>query len=247
MVLRSQTTVSVEALLRWNHPELGRLGPDRFIPFAEESGAIGPIGAWTLEQACIDIAPMTNSKGEPLELHVNVSPQQIAAIDFVDTVTAILARSHMDPRRLVLEITEKTALADSSSVIENVNSLRALSIQLALDDFGTGYSSLAAAHSFPLDIIKIDQLFVKAITPQSNASLVRAIIAMADSLELAPVAEGIENQDQLEKLVQLGCPYGQGYFFSRPLPLAALKTWILPTAALTNDEPSTSLAVTSIQ
>jgi diguanylate cyclase (GGDEF)-like protein len=225
MILRSQTTVGVEALIRWNHPSLGRLGPDRFVPFAEESGAIVPIGVWTLEQACIDIAPITNARGEPLELHVNVSPQQIAAEDFVGTVTAILDRSHMDPRRLVLEITEKTALADSCSVVNNVNALRALNIQLALDDFGTGYSSLAAAHSFPLDIIKIDQLFVKAITAQSDATLVRAIIAMASSLELTPVAEGIETREQLEKLVELGCALGQGYFFSQSLPLATLKSW----------------------
>ena len=227
MILRSQTTVGVEALIRWNHPELGRLGPDRFVPFAEESGAIVSIGAWTLEQACIDIAPTTNARGEPLELHVNVSPQQIAAADFVDTVTAILARSHLDPRRLVLEITERTALSDSSSVIKNVHTLRARGIQLALDDFGTGYSSLAAAHSFPLDIIKIDQLFVKAIHAKSDATLVRAIIAMASSLELAPVAEGIETKDQLEKLVELGCAFGQGYFFSKALPLETLKTWQL--------------------
>jgi diguanylate cyclase (GGDEF)-like protein len=231
MVLRSQTTVGVEALIRWNHPELGRLGPDRFVPFAEESGAIVSIGAWTLEQACIDIAPITNTRGEPLELHVNVSPQQIAAADFVDTVTAILTRSLMDPRRLVLEITERTALADSCSVIKNVHALRALNIQLALDDFGTGYSSLAAAHSFPLDIIKIDQLFVKAITAQSDATLVRAIIAMASSLELAPVAEGIETKEQLEKLVELGCALGQGYFFSRPLALDALKHWQIESEA----------------
>jgi diguanylate cyclase (GGDEF)-like protein len=223
--LRTQGTVAVEALLRWNHPELGRLGPDRFIPFAEESGAIAAIGAWTLEQSCRDIAPLSNTQGEPLELHVNVSPQQIAATDFVATVTSILARSAMDPRRLVLEITEKTALADSSSVITNVHALRVLNIQLALDDFGTGYSSLAAAHSFPLDIIKIDQLFVKAITAKSEATLVRAIIAMADSLELSPVAEGIETQDQLDKLVQFGCAFGQGYLFSKAVPLDVLKAW----------------------
>ena len=230
MILRSHTTVGVEALIRWNHPELGRLGPDRFVPFAEESGAIVSIGSWTLEQACNDISPMTNTRGEPLELHVNVSPQQIAAVDFVDAVMAILVRSSMDPRRLVLEITERTALADSNSVIANVHALRAHGIQLALDDFGTGYSSLAAAHSFPLDIIKIDQLFVKAINAQSDATLVRAIIAMAYSLELAPVAEGIETKEQLEKLVELGCVFGQGYFFSQALPLATLKTWQLESA-----------------
>jgi diguanylate cyclase (GGDEF)-like protein len=228
--LKTQTTVAVEALLRWNHPELGRLGPDRFIPFAEESGAIAAIGNWTLEQACRDINPMKNELGEPLELHVNVSPQQIAAIDFVYTVTSILARTELAPARLVLEITEKTALVDSSAVIDNVKALRAQNIQLALDDFGTGYSSLAAAHSFPLDLIKIDQLFVRAITAQSEASLVRAILAMADSLNLSPVAEGIETPDQFHKLVELGCPFGQGYLFSKALRVDELREWRLASA-----------------
>ncbi len=229
--LTALTTVAVEALLRWNHPELGRLGPDRFIPFAEESGTIGAIGNWTLERACNDIVPMTNELGVPLELHVNVSPQQIVAADFVYTVTSILARTGLDPARLVLEITEKTALVDSSAVIDNVVALRAHSIQLALDDFGTGYSSLAAAHSFPLDLIKIDQLFVRAITAQSEASLVRAILAMADSLALSPVAEGIETRDQLQKLVELGCPFGQGYFFSKALQVDELRVWRLSVSA----------------
>jgi diguanylate cyclase (GGDEF)-like protein len=225
--LQTQTTVAVEALLRWDHPELGRLGPDRFIPFAEESGAISSLGRWTLMRACSDIAGLTNEQGEPLELHVNVSPQQLAAEDFVETVTSILASTFVSPRRLVLEITEKTALVDSHLVFDNVRELRAHGIQLALDDFGTGYSSLAAAHSFPLDLIKIDQLFVRAITAQSEASLVKAILAMADSLELAAVAEGIETEEQLHKLVALGCPLGQGYLFSRAISLVQLKNWQL--------------------
>ncbi len=223
--LPTRSTVAVEALLRWDHPELGRLGPDRFISFAEESGAITAIGNWALEQACRDIASMVNELDEPLELHVNVSPQQIAASDYVETVSKILGRAGFASNRLILEITEKTALVDSASVIENVRNLRATGVQLALDDFGTGYSSLAAAHSFPLDLIKIDQLFVRAITAQSEASLVRAILAMADSLALAAVAEGVETRDQLDKLVQLGCPFGQGYLFSRALPIEEFTKW----------------------
>jgi diguanylate cyclase (GGDEF)-like protein len=225
--LRHQTMVAVEALLRWNHPELGRLAPDRFIPLAEESGAINAIGKWTLQRACLDIAPTKNQHGEPLELHVNVSPQQIASADFVDMVITMLTTADMAPHRLILEVTEKTALFDSSSVVDKVKALRAHGVQLALDDFGTGYSSLAAAHSFPLDLIKIDQLFVRAITASSEPSLVRAILAMAESLELTAVAEGVESQDQFDKLVQLGCPFGQGYLFSRAIPIDALKLWRL--------------------
>lgn len=221
--LRTMTTIGAEALLRWDHPDLGRLGPDRFISFAEESGAITSIGNWALESACRDITPLTNELGDPLELHVNVSPQQLAADDYVATVTSILQKTGLSAPRLILEITEKTAMVDSALVIDNVTRLRVLGVQLALDDFGTGYSSLAAAHSFPLDMIKIDQLFVRAITAESEASLVRAILAMAESLGLAPVAEGIETQDQLDKLVQLGCPFGQGYFFSKALPIERLK------------------------
>ncbi len=228
--LLERSTVAVEALLRWNHPQLGRLGPDRFIPLAEESGSIGVVGSWALKQACADISEMTNEHGQPLELHVNVSPQQITSETFVDQVTATLVSTNMSPHRLVLEITEKTALADSDSVLRNVTALRAAGVQLALDDFGTGYSSLAAAHSFPLDLIKIDQLFVRAISARSEVSLVRAILAMATSLELASVAEGIETQDQLEKLIELGCPFGQGYVFSKALPIDQLRAWRLEPA-----------------
>jgi EAL domain-containing protein (putative c-di-GMP-specific phosphodiesterase class I) len=244
--LRQQTNIAVEALVRWNHPELGRLGPDRFIPFAEESGAIAPIGNWILSKACVDIAGLTNAEGVPLELHVNVSPQQISSSEFVETVTSTLTNANLDPHRLVLEITEKTALVDSSAVLNNVSALRTLGIQLALDDFGTGYSSLAAAHSFPLDLIKIDQLFVRALTSESEASLVRAILAMADSLELAAVAEGVETNDQLEKLIQLGCPFGQGYLFAPAMSLEHLRAWQLSDAhdlivargKLDSDDPS---------
>jgi diguanylate cyclase (GGDEF)-like protein len=225
--LRDHTTVAVEALLRWDHPELGRLGPDRFITLAEENGTISSIGTWTLRRACFDVARMTNEQGQPFELHVNVSPQQIAATDFVDTVNTVLTQSGMEPHRLILEITEKTALVDSAAVIDNVNQLRKSGVQLALDDFGTGYSSLAAAHSFPLDLIKIDQLFVRAITAQSDASLVRAILAMADSLSLAPVAEGIETREQLDKLLELGCPFGQGFLFAQAMSVDKLQTWRL--------------------
>jgi diguanylate cyclase (GGDEF)-like protein len=223
--LRSHTVVGVEALVRWDHPELGRLSPDRFIHLAEETNEIGFIGEWVLKQACLDIGPMANDAGTPLEIHVNVSPQQIADVDFVATVIGLLTETQIDPSRVVLEITEKTALADSTAVVENVIALRSIGVRLALDDFGTGYSSLAAAHSFPLDLIKIDQLFIRAINAQSEASLVRAILAMADSLELLPVAEGIESQEQLDKLVELGCRYGQGYLFSEPLPSESLRTW----------------------
>ncbi len=226
VALQRLETVAVEALLRWRHPELGALGPDRFIPLAEESGAIVALGAWVLAKSCREIGPMRSASGVPLELHVNVSPQQLNDVGFVDLVMNALHDGDMDAHRLILEITEKTALTDNDAVMANVELLRSNGVQLALDDFGTGYSSLAAAHDFPLDLIKIDQLFVRAITAGSEASLVRAILAMADSLGLAPVAEGIETEEQLQKLIQFGCPLGQGYLFSKALTLEKFVAWM---------------------
>jgi diguanylate cyclase (GGDEF)-like protein len=218
-------TVAVEALVRWEHPELGTLSPDKFIPLAEESGLINSLGAWVLRQACVDLREIQSDIGPALELHVNVSPNQMAAPDFVSVVTNALELATLDATRLVVEITEKTALTDSQILTANVAAIRLLGVQLALDDFGTGYSSLAAAHGLPLNLIKIDQLFVRSIEENSDVSLVRAILAMAESLGLLPVAEGIETQQQRETLVSLGCPFGQGYLFSRPLPKVAFKVW----------------------
>lgn len=220
--LPSNTTVALEALLRWEHHELGVLGPDRFIPMAEESGLIVSLGAWALRRACSDIGPLLSESGDPIALHVNVSPLQVGSADFTEMVIDALSASGMSPNRLVLEITEKTALSDSAIPAGNVESLRELGVKLALDDFGTGYSSLAAAHDFPLDLIKIDQLFVRAIEAGSDASLVRAILAMANSLGLLPVAEGIETAEQRQVLIDLGCNLGQGYLFSPAVALADL-------------------------
>ena len=220
--LVSSSVVAVEALLRWEHAELGQLGPDRFIPLAEESGLIIAIGRWTLHRACTEVAPALSPSGSPLELHVNVSPRQIADPEFASVVEQVTEATGLHPSRLVLEITEKTALATSEMLFTNVEKLRTLGVRLALDDFGTGYSSVAAAHGFPLDLIKIDQLFVRALDPSSDSSLVRAILAMAVSLGLMSVAEGIETPEQKNVLMQLGCPYGQGYLFAHPAPIGEL-------------------------
>ena len=226
--LASSSVVAVEALLRWEHAELGPLGPDRFIPLAEESGLIIAIGHWTLHRACSEVAAALSPSGSPLELHVNVSPRQIADPEFALLVEQVTTATGLHPSRLVLEITERTALATSELLFTNVRALRALGVRLALDDFGTGYSSVAAAHGFPLDLIKIDQLFVRALDPSSDSSLVRAILAMAESLSLMSVAEGIETLEQMNVLMQLGCPYGQGYLFARPSPIGELTAqWTL--------------------
>jgi diguanylate cyclase (GGDEF)-like protein len=220
--LTTDATVAVEALLRWEHAQLGTLGPDRFIPLAEESGLIGALGAWALEQACTDIAPLKSVDGRPLDLHVNISALQICTPGFATMVSDTLSATTLSANRLVLEIVENTTFSDSEELPDNVEALRANGVRLALDDFGTGYSSLATAHNFPLDLIKIDQLFVRAMEDGSDSPLVRAILAMADSLGLTPIAEGIETVDQRRALRDLGCKFGQGYLFSPPVKLEDL-------------------------
>jgi EAL domain-containing protein (putative c-di-GMP-specific phosphodiesterase class I) len=162
-------------------------------------------------------------EGHALGLHLNVSPRQIADPDFPAMVEHATAAASFAPERLVLEITETTALDTSDTLVANVARLRAMGVRLALDDFGTGYSSVAAAHGFPLDLIKIDQLFVRPLADPAEASLVRAILAMADSLGLRSVAEGVETVEHLAVLRDLGCPFGQGYLFSRPAPMDQLR------------------------
>ena len=220
--LTTNATIAVEALLRWQHTQLGTLGPDRFIPLAEESGLIGALGEWALHQACKDIAPLTSVDGSPMTLHVNISALQMCTSGFAGKVQDTLISTSFNADRLVLEIMENTTFSDSEQLPENVSALRANGIRLALDDFGTGYSSLATAHNFPLDLIKIDQLFVRAMEDGSDSPLVRAILAMADSLGLIPIAEGIETSEQRRALIELGCKFGQGYLFSPPVNLTIL-------------------------
>ncbi len=219
--LRTGERVAVEALLRWEHPVLGSLGPDRFIAAAEECGLIAPLGAWVIRHACAAVAPERAADGSPLLLHVNVSASHLACERFVAETTKALTESGMEPGRLVLELTEQAALADSRSLTANAAALRQLGVRLALDDFGTGYSSLAAVHDFPLDLIKIDGRFVRALGQGTDDSLVRAILAMATTLGLEPVAEGVEDERHRAALAELGCVYAQGYLFDRPGELTA--------------------------
>jgi diguanylate cyclase (GGDEF)-like protein len=222
--LETGEVIAVEALARWNHAELGRLGPDRFIPIAEESGLIVELGAWNIRQSCLDIVDLRTPAGDPIELHVNVSPEQFSFDGFVETVLSALETANLDPARLVLEITERTSMTESEQLTTNVEQLRQAGVRLALDDFGTGYSSLAAAHNFPLDLIKIDQLFVRSLGHNEDRSLVRAIVALADSLNLSSVAEGVETEAQRRALLDLGCKLGQGYLFSKAVSIEELET-----------------------
>ncbi len=216
--LTTREVVSVETLLRWDHPELGLLMPDRFISIAEDSGLIVEIGLWVLRRACLDVRDLMSDSGNPLFLSVNIAVRQLLESDFVARLRTVLTETEFSPDRLVLEITESAALIDKAAVHTAVAEVQGMGIRLALDDFGTGYSSLAVAHGFPLDFLKIDKLFIQG----GDLSLARAIVALAGSLGLVAIAEGIEDEDQIAKLLETGCELGQGFAFSRPLPIDEL-------------------------
>ncbi len=214
--LRTGAPVALEALLRWDHDQLGFLAPDRFVAAAEECGVMGRIGGWALERACAEVSSLRTPSGRPVHLHVNVSAGQLAAESFLDVTVDSLRRAAMAPERLVLEITEQIALNDSAALSDNAHRLRELGVRLAIDDFGTGYSSLAALQNLPLDLLKIDGRFVRALDGDSDDSLVRAILALSTTLGLETVAEGLEHRRQQDVLLELGCRMGQGYLFDRP-------------------------------
>jgi diguanylate cyclase (GGDEF)-like protein/PAS domain S-box-containing protein len=209
-----------EALVRWERPGFGLVMPDSFIPLAEESGLIVDIGAWVLEAACRNAAEWNRRWPERrLGVAVNVSSRQLLAGDIMEVVGGALARTGLDPTRLTLELTESTLIDDAVTAESLLRELRALGVNLALDDFGTGYSSLTYLRAFPMNILKIDKSFVRAIgTEREDTAIVAAVLALARNLGLSVVAEGIERHEQLAVLHQLGCPYMQGYLFSKPRP-----------------------------
>jgi diguanylate cyclase (GGDEF)-like protein/PAS domain S-box-containing protein len=216
----------VEALIRWNHPELGRVAPDRFIALAEETGLIVPIGAWVLATACRQNKTWQDAGFDGLRIAVNLSARQFAGQDLMRAIAAALSETGLKPGQLELELTESLVMSDVGQAITTMRELKALGVQLSIDDFGTGYSSLSYLKQFPIDILKIDRTFVRDITNNADdAAVVRAVISMAHSLRLEVVAEGVETLAQLDYLRQHGCDRMQGYLFSRPLPaeeLAAL-------------------------
>jgi EAL domain-containing protein (putative c-di-GMP-specific phosphodiesterase class I) len=226
MNLNDGTLVGVEALVRWEHPTMGLIPPIEFIPLAEDSGLVVPLGRWVLNQACADLSRWQHrwsaTAARPLTMAVNVSPRQLQAADFLTVVDDIIRGHHIDPSWLSFEITESLLVQDSADVMSRLDSVHDLGIALALDDFGTGYSSLSYLHRFPIQILKIDRSFVAGMG-ESNASakgttLIRAIVSMAGSLGLDLVAEGIENESQRDRLCAMGCTYGQGYHLGRPVP-----------------------------
>jgi len=213
--------IGAEALLRWNHPQHGLVLPDSFIGLAEETGLILAIGQWVLESACAQLKVWeTDAWGRELVLSVNVSARQFAAKEFVGQIDSLLLSSGIVPARLKLEITESMLLKNTENDISTMRQLKALGVSFSMDDFGTGYSSLQYLKQLPLDQIKIDQSFVRELASNSNdRAIVRTIIAMAQSMELDVIAEGVETEEQRRLLLESGCSHFQGYLFSKPVPL----------------------------
>jgi diguanylate cyclase (GGDEF)-like protein/PAS domain S-box-containing protein len=215
------TTVGVEALIRWHHPDQGLVSPYRFIPVAEESGLIIPIGAWVLEQACHQLRDWHHRghTGPQGSVEVNLSARQIDDSRIVRTVEEILTRTGLPAEYLTLEITESALMEDATAALDILRALKEIGVQLAIDDFGTGYSSLSYLQRFPLDILKIDQSFVETLGVEAGGDeIVSAVIDLAHALGLKVVAEGVETTAQLQILRSLGCDLAQGFLFSRPLP-----------------------------
>jgi diguanylate cyclase (GGDEF)-like protein/PAS domain S-box-containing protein len=216
----SGTLFGAEALVRWNRPGHGLVSPATFIPVAEDSGLITPIGLWVLEAACRFIRRQQDSD-HPGSIAVNISPRQFRRADFVDQIRTVLGRTHADPARLVLELTESAIIDDTEDAIRKMHTLKAIGIHFSIDDFGTGYSSLAYLKQLPVSEIKIDRSFINdVISDPNDAAIVEAILAIADRLQLRVVAEGVETEEQVRFLRERSCQLLQGYYFSRPLPEA---------------------------
>ena len=211
--------IGVEALLRWQHPEWGMISPDRFIPIAEDSGLIRPIGNWVLREACRQNRAWQDMGLTAIPVSVNLSVLELRQPNFVQDVTRILLQSGMAPHHLEFEVTESIAIQEYADVINWLQTLKEMGVRLSIDDFGTGYSSLAYLKRLPIDTIKIDKGFIRDIgIDQNDAAIVTAIISMSHSLKLAVIAEGVETKEQLDFLKEHHCDEIQGYLFSRPLP-----------------------------
>jgi diguanylate cyclase (GGDEF)-like protein len=218
----------VEALVRWNHPERGLIPPGDFIPLAEETGLIEPLGQWVLEEACRVLASWDSGTFGPLTIAVNVAAAQVNRGDLAAVAEGLVRQYHIDPGSLEIEVTETAVIADHGRAQATLNRLRSLGIAVALDDFGTGYSSLIYLRRLDIDTVKIDQSFVQHARDGSrDGDIVRMIVEAARTLKLSVVAEGVETAKQAAFLQGLGCDMIQGYLVARPMPLEQLKTWIL--------------------
>jgi diguanylate cyclase len=239
----------VEALVRWDHPTRGLVPPADFIPLAEETGLIVPLGAWVLDHACHQVAawdPTGDNRHPPLRLSVNLSAHQLRDPELLSGIEQALARSGLDPHRLTLEVTESSMIADPGNAKATLQALRQLGIRIAVDDFGTGYSGLASLKHYPVDSLKIDRLFIDGLGRDAqDTAIVHAVTAFANTLGLQVTGEGIETAEQLEQLQALGCDHGQGYYFAKPLQQSSVQPFLDAYERVPADHPGMSLSPSS--
>jgi diguanylate cyclase (GGDEF)-like protein/PAS domain S-box-containing protein len=222
--LETVSVVGFEALVRWTHPERGPLSPADFIPVAEESGLILPLGRWVLEEACRQMQEWSDTyPGVPLVVSVNLSARQFRQPDLPGQVAEVLQRTGLDPHQLCLEVTESVMMDDAETATVTLRKLKELGTCLSIDDFGTGYSSLSYLKRFPVDYVKIDRSFIKDLGNHAvDSEIVRAVIRLASAVGMSAVAEGVETEEQMRRLRALGCPLVQGFYLSRPKPAAEI-------------------------
>jgi diguanylate cyclase (GGDEF)-like protein len=238
--LAEDRVTAFEALLRWNHPRDGMISPVRFIPLAEETGLIIPIGEWALAEACRVAATWPDH----VRVAVNISPVQFRSGALNGVILRALSASGLAPARLELEITESLFIENVEATLASLHSLRTLGVRVALDDFGTGYSSLSYLRSFPFDKLKIDRSFIiDLMADESAQAMIRAITGLAGALNMETTAEGVEHAEQVEILRRQGCSYIQGFYYSRPIPAAQVRTFL----GMTPDQPAAASAVSSMQ
>jgi len=229
--LQSNQIAGCEALIRWRHPEQGLIPPDQFIDLAEKTGLIIPMGLWIIEEACMALNRFESTLASPLDfMSINLSGRQFNPADLVKNIKSIFELHRVDPGKVKFEITESILMANPIKTVNTLNAIKELGAHIAIDDFGTGYSSFSYLHRFPIDSLKIDRAFTSTMQGnQKSFEIVRSLCALANSLEMSVIAEGIEQEWERDSLRSLNADFGQGYFFSKPLPEAEfvdfIKNW----------------------
>lgn len=227
LCLKTHKVVGFEALIRWHHPIKGLVAPDDFIPLAEELRLIIPMGVWVLQQACVDLKKLQETLGYEGRIAVNVSGIQLEDSDFISQVQKVMEFAEVSPEKIEIEVTESVIVSDPKGSIARLNTLRDMNFNIAMDDFGTGYSSLGDLKKLPITKLKIDKSFVDDLPDgEDDQAISTAIISLAKAMKMSTIAEGIETEAQMTYLAKNGCAYGQGYWFSKPKPLAEIMDWL---------------------